>query len=65
PNNGNFTISITPDHVGEQIAITDLNGRTILVRKIESENTEISLGKIAAGIYFARIGENKLKFVVE
>jgi len=65
PNNGSFTISITPDLVGEQIAITDLNGRTILIRKIESETTEISLGKIAAEIYFARIGENKLKFVVE
>jgi hypothetical protein len=46
PNNGSFTISITPDLLGEQIAITDLNGRTILVRKIESETTEISLGKI-------------------
>ncbi len=65
PNNGNFKLHITPELLGKQLTITDINGRVILVRKAESETTEISLGKIAAGIYFARIGENKLKFVVE
>jgi len=65
PNNGNFKLHITPELLGKQLTITDINGRVILVRKAESETTEISLGKISAGIYFARIGENKVKFVVE
>ena len=65
PNNGSFTINVSSDLVGKQMTITDINGRIILVRKAESETTEISLGKIAAGIYFARIGENKIRFVVE
>ncbi len=65
PNNGSFSISITPDLVGKQLIITDINGRIVLVRKTESEVTEISLGKIAAGIYIAKIGKNKAKFVIE
>ena len=65
PNNGDFNLIISSDLIGKQLTITDTNGRIILVRKAETEINEISLGKVAAGIYFAQIGENKIKFVVE
>ena len=65
PNDGNFNIIIDKKYIGERLIISDINGRIVLARKIDDENTEISLGNIPAGIYIARIGENRIKFVVE
>jgi len=65
PNNGNFTLKVTSDLVGKYLTIYDINGRIILVRKAESEKTEISLGKVATGTYFAKIGTDKIKFTIK
>ena len=65
PNNGNFSLRIDSNHIGQQLTITDISGKIVYARKIEDENSEIRLGKISAGIYIAQIGENKLKFIVE
>ena len=65
PNDGKFTIQTTPNLIGKQLTITDISGKIVLAKEIKNENTEISLGQIPAGIYIARIGENRIKFVVE
>ncbi len=65
PNNGDFKLHIAPELLGKQLIISDINGRVILVRKAESETNEISLGKIASGIYFVKIGKDKIKFAIE
>ena len=65
PNNGNFTLNVTHDLVGKYLTIYDINGRIILVRKAESEKIEISLGEVASGTYFAKIGTDKIKFTIK
>ena len=51
--------------IGKQLTITDLTGKIVFAKEIKDKNTDISLGRISAGIYIARIGENRIKFVVE
>ncbi len=65
PNNGSFTVQIDSKLIGKQLTITDLTGKIVFAKEIKDKNTDISLGRISAGIYIARIGENRIKFVVE
>lgn len=65
PNDGKFTLSIDPGMTGSQLIVTDINGRNILIRTIDAETSEITLGKVPAGIYFAKIGKQTIKFIIE
>jgi hypothetical protein len=44
--------------IGSDYAIYDNTGKVVLSGKINTENTNIELGNLAAGIYLFSVGEN-------
>jgi len=60
PNNGSFSLELPERYLNSQIAITDLQGKSIYKTSIDGYKSVLSLeGKLASGMYFLKV-ENAL-----
>jgi len=45
--------------------ITNLMGQTLIQGSITTENQQIDIGSLPAGMYFISVGEQTVKFIVK
>ena len=63
PANGVLYVEVLP--MGQKYQITNLMGQTLLQGYITSENQQIDIANLPAGMYFVSVGEHSVKFVVQ
>ena len=59
PNNGQFTIEIPSELVGQDMQILDINGRIIQIVKLNELINSIDTEELARGTYWLQIGSQK------
>lgn len=63
PNPFTNSIQIETPQTGLTYSVTDLNGREITNGKLEEQVTEITLDKLATGVYLLKVGEKVERIV--
>ena len=65
PNPANSVLYVEVLPMGQKYQITNLMGQTLLQGYITSENQQIDIANLPAGMYFVSVGEHSVKFVVQ
>lgn len=65
PSNGWLEVSVKEAVLARELSIVDVYGRTLKTMDIEGALTKLDLRDLSAGIYFVKIGDGLIKFVVE
>jgi len=55
PATGTVTIWCSKDLLGSQVEITDINGKSVLQTKINTDRTTINISRLTKGVYFVKI----------
>ncbi|MBP6516917.1 MAG: T9SS type A sorting domain-containing protein, partial [Chitinophagales bacterium] len=55
PNPSSNVITLKSDKVISSVTIVDQLGRTVLVKTAEGSNAQITINKLNAGVYFAKV----------
>ncbi|MCF0206886.1 MAG: T9SS type A sorting domain-containing protein, partial [Bacteroidales bacterium] len=65
PNNGEFVFVAGEQNVGKELMVFDETGKIHYQDIVKSSLCEVKLKSLPAGVYFAKIGNKNIKFVVE
>ena len=59
PTVGNVQLTMNNVQLEGEVRVFDMNGKILIVKKIEGENTEIPMSDLAAGPYFVNVMSEK------
>lgn len=65
PADGEVTIGVIETLLGNNLIISDITGREILVLKIQFTNTKLETTLLKSGLYFVRIGSNVQRLLLK
>ncbi len=65
PSNGWLEVSVKDIIAASQLSIIDVYGRNIKTIDIVETVTKLDLNDLSAGVYFVKIGDGSIKFVIE
>jgi hypothetical protein len=60
-----FVIAVAPELIGQELHMTNLEGKSVLSQLIGTANQAINVQQLPSGIYFLQIGEGVQKELVE
>jgi hypothetical protein len=60
-----FVIAVAPELIGQELHMTNIEGKSVLSQLIGTANQAINVQQLPSGIYFLQIGEGVQKVLVE